>query len=171
MTNEELLAREQIRQPGRAIINPAMPTMPKVSQPVSPKMRFSRPSHSPSKAATPFTCGSKATRRFSAAATTASRPRSGLITSQASIQLVDQNRASIRAPCLVITDRGLDHSVIYHDKFRRAGDRWLIEKRVIDLLWRTDNSCIPSNLVGVRRALKMLRSRRSNIAHLNRYYF
>jgi len=65
------------------------------------------------------------------------------------IQLLDPNRARTRTPWLVITDRGLDHSGIYYDKFRRAGDRWLIEKRIIDLLWRAENSCIPSNLVGV----------------------
>ncbi len=66
------------------------------------------------------------------------------------IQLLDRDRARVRAPWLVMTDRGLDHSGIYHDKFRRAGDRWLIEKRIIDVLWRAENSCIPSHLVGVR---------------------
>ena len=66
------------------------------------------------------------------------------------IDLLSADRAETRTAWLVVTDIGPDHSGVYHDAFRREGDRWLIEKRVIDCLWRAEISYIGPETVGRR---------------------
>lgn len=59
------------------------------------------------------------------------------------IEMLSQDRAKTRAPWFVITDIGPDHAGIYYDTFRRENGKWLIEKRVVDMLWRAENSFTP----------------------------
>ncbi len=65
-------------------------------------------------------------------------------------EFVSADRAKVRTPHLVVTDIGPDHFGVYFDDFRREGDRWLIEKRVIDCIWRAENSYISPEWVGSR---------------------
>ena len=68
------------------------------------------------------------------------------------IELLSPETARTRTGWIVITNNGVDHSGIYHDRFRRVGERWLIEKRVIDNLWRSEHSFISPEIIGCRSA-------------------
>lgn len=70
------------------------------------------------------------------------------------IEFIDGDHARTRTPWLVVTDIGPDHSGVYHDILRREGDRWLIERRAINCLWRAADSCLDVAMVGRRSDLK-----------------
>lgn len=66
------------------------------------------------------------------------------------IAFTDADHARVRTPWLAMTDIGPDHSGLYHDRMRRDGERWRIERRDIEPLWRSDASCVDPGLLGPR---------------------
>lgn len=72
------------------------------------------------------------------------------------IDLISADAARTRTAWFVVTDIGPDHAGVYHDEFVRHGERWLIGKRVIDTLWRAENSYIGPEIVGCRSGLVQL---------------
>lgn len=64
------------------------------------------------------------------------------------IELTSAETAKVRSCWFVVTDIGPDHAGIYHDRFRKVGEDWLIEERLIDNVWRADNSFIAVDMVG-----------------------
>lgn len=64
------------------------------------------------------------------------------------IELTSPEEAKVRTCWFVVTDIGPDHSGLYHDRFRRVGERWLIEERLIDMVWRAEDSFVAANMLG-----------------------
>lgn len=56
------------------------------------------------------------------------------------IELLSEDRARSRAPWFVLTNNGPYHAGIYHDTFRREGEKWLIETRDIEMLWKVEET-------------------------------
>jgi ketosteroid isomerase-like protein len=101
--------------------------------------------------------GRESIRQWKAASTVFSHGKSGAVAtfrvhhiSSIHIELVAPDRVRTRTCWLVITDIGPDHSGVYYDEFRREGNQWLIAKRVVDCLWRAENSFISPSVVGRR---------------------
>ena len=58
------------------------------------------------------------------------------------IELESMSVAHVRSNWLAITNIGQDHCGRYLDRFRKTGDRWLIEHRRVTILWRAENSSL-----------------------------
>jgi len=60
------------------------------------------------------------------------------------IEFVGDDEADVWTYFFVMTPIGLDHCGVYVDRFRRAGERWLIARRRVKIDWQSDDSAILS---------------------------
>jgi hypothetical protein len=58
------------------------------------------------------------------------------------IELTSDSTATVRTYWFVITAVGLDHSGYYDDRFRKAGEAWLLEHRRPRTLWTSPESLL-----------------------------